>query len=354
MTRRHKPALAAALAATLALPTLSAATAQAADPVQIYAYSGVFEDNYTDTVVKPFAASSGLMPHYVAGDSSAAMLGQLRTQKTSPQLDVVIMDTTTAAIACAEGLVEPLTPAMVPVLADIDPQARAAGGTCGPGVTFDHLVIVYDTKAVAPAPTSVHVLWDPKWHGRIGIDAPPNIIGLALTAVLAHETGGDWKNADGAFAELKKLAPSVQTFAPQPDPYSLILNDTLTFATGWNARGQLYHDRSQGRLGVMLPKEGTVFQINTINLVKGGPNRAGGLAFINHALSAPAQKAFTERMFYAPTNMKAEIAPAAAERTAAAADNKARVIPIDWTEMLKLRESWNQRWRRDVISASSR
>jgi putative spermidine/putrescine transport system substrate-binding protein len=335
--------------------SLLASLAAHADPVRIYSYSGVFEDNYTATVVQPFAAANpGTTPQYVSGDTSAAMLGALRTQKTAPQTDVVIMDTTTAAIACAEGLVEPLTPAMLPVLDEIDKQARDAGGACGPGVTFDHLVVVYDTKAVQPAPTSLHVLWDPKWKGRIGIDAPPNIIGLGLTAVLAHEATGDWKNADSAFALLKQLAPSVQTFAPQPDPYSLILNDTLTLATGWNARGQLYHDRSQGRLGVMLPKEGTVFQINTINLVKGGPNRAGGLAFIAYALSAPAQKAFTERMFYAPTNTKAVIAPAAAERTAAAPDNKARVIPLDWTDMLKLREGWNQRWRRDVISASGR
>jgi putative spermidine/putrescine transport system substrate-binding protein len=282
------------------------------------------------------------------------MLGQLRTQKTDPQLDVVIMDTTTAAIACAEGLVEPLTPAMLPVLDQIDAQARGAGGKCGPGVTFDHLVVVYDSKAVSPAPTSVKAMWDPRWKGRVGMDAPPNILGLGLTAILAHAATGDWTKADPAFEELRALAPSVQTFQPQPDPYALILNGTLTFAIGWNARGQLYHDRSQGRLGVMLPSEGTIFQINTINLVRGAPHRDEALKVIAYALSAPAQKAFTERMFYAPTNTTAQIDPAAAERTAAAPDNKARVIPIDWTEMLKLRDSWNQRWRREVISASSR
>ena len=329
------------------------AAVQAADPARLLAYSGVFEDNYTDTVLKPFAASGGNV-QFVSGDTSAAMLGQLRTQKTDPQLDVVIMDTTTAAIACAEGLVEPLTPAMLPVLDQIDAQARGAGGKCGPGVTFDHLVVVYDSKAVSPAPTSVKAMWDPRWKGRVGMDAPPNILGLGLTAILAHAATGDWTKADPAFEELRALAPSVQTFQPQPDPYALTLNGTLTFAIGWNARGQLYHDRSQGRLGVMLPSEGTIFQINTINLVKGAPHRDEALKVIAYALSAPAQKAFTERMFYAPTNTTAQIDPAAAERTAAAPDNKARVIPIDWTEMLKLRDSWNQRWRREVISASSR
>jgi putative spermidine/putrescine transport system substrate-binding protein len=339
-----------AAAALLLLPRL----ADAADPARLLAYSGVFEDNYTDTVLKPFAATTGGAVSFVSGDTSAAMLGQLRTQKTDPQLDVVIMDTTTAAIACAEGLVEKLTPAMLPVLNQIDPQARAAGGECGPGVTFDHLVVVYDTQAVSPTPTSIKAMWDPKWKGRVGIDAPPNILGLGLTAILAHADTGDWTKADGAFDELRALAPSVQTFQTQPDPYTLILNGTLAYAIGWNARGQLYHDRSQGRLGVMLPSEGTIFQINTINLVKGAPHRDAGLAFVAYALSAPAQKAFTERMFYAPTNTTAAIAPEAAARTASAAENKARVIPIDWTQMLKLRDAWNQRWKREVISAGTR
>jgi putative spermidine/putrescine transport system substrate-binding protein len=336
--------------ATLAAALLLPAAAQAADAPRLLAYSGIFQDNYTDTVIKSF----GSPVDYVSGDTSAAMLGQLRTQKTSPQLDVVIMDLTTAALACAEGLVEPLTPTMLPVLNQIEPQARAAGGACGPGVTFDHEVLVYDTQAVKPAPTSLKVMWDPQWKGRIGMDAPPNILGLGLTAILAHQATGDWTKADTAFDELRALAPSVQTFQPQPDPYTLVLNNTLSLAIGWNARAQLYHDRSNGRLGVLLPSEGTIFQINTINLVKGGPHRDEGLAFIAHALSAPAQKAFTEKMFYAPTNSTAVIDPAAAARTAAAPESMAKVIPIDWTEMLKLRDGWLQRWKREVISNGGR
>jgi len=340
---------AAFLAALLVAPV----TTQAAEPMRLLSYSGVFEDNYTDTVVKPFIAAGGNV-QFVSGDTSAAMLGQLRTQRTDPQLDVVIMDTTTAAIACAEGLVEKLTPAELPVLDQLDPQARAAGGGCSPGVTFDHLVVVYDTQAVKPAPTSLKAMWDPQWKGKIGVDAPPNIIGLGLTAILAHAATGHWQEAGSAFDDLRKLAPSVQTFQLQPDPYTLVLNGTLTMAMGWNARGQLYHDRSQGRLGVLLPQEGTIFQINTINLVKGGPHHDEGLKFVAHALSAPAQKAFTERMFYAPTNVTAQIAPEAAARTASAAENKAKVIPLDWTEMLKIRDGWNQRWKREVIAAGTR
>ena len=251
-----------------ALVAMLIASPALADPVRLMGYSdAAFQDNYVNEVIKPFNQKGAAQVEFVGGNTSASMLGQLRTQKSDPQLDLVIMDTTTAAIACQEGLVEPITEELVPALKELDPQARKAGGGCSPGVTFDHLIVAYDAKLVTPAPTSLNVMWDKSWSGKIGISAPPNILGLALTAVMAHAETGDWKNADGAFKKLRELAPAVQTFDPQPDSYTLVLNGTLAFGIGWNARAQLNHDRSDGRLGVMLPSEGTVFQINTLNLV---------------------------------------------------------------------------------------
>ncbi len=343
------------IAAALLAASQAAAPHAQADTARVMSYSdGPFQDNYTAAVLAPFNRQGGPNQAEFSGSaSSATMLGQLRTQKTDPQVDVVIMDTTTAAIACAEGLIEKITPDMLPMAGDLDPQARDANG-CGPGVTFDHLIIAYDSKAVLPAPTGLAVLQDPKWKGRVALSAPPNIQALALTAILAQADGGDWRKPDGAFRTLRAIAPNVQTFDPQPDGYTLILNDTLAFATGWNARAQLFHDRSGGRVGVMLPAEGTVLQINMINLVRGAPHREAGLAFMRHALSPEAQKAFTETMFYGPTNTKAMIRPEVAARTSAGPDNKARVIPVDWNEMVKLRDTWTQRWRREVIAAGGR
>ncbi len=342
----------AMLAVIASGPVMLASAAARAETAQVMAYSdGPFQDNYTAAVLAPYNAQKGADQAAFAGSlSSATMLGALRTQKTDPQTDVVIMDTTTAAIACAEGLVEKVTPDMLPVLKDLDPQAIDRNG-CGPGVTFDHFIVAYDTKAVVPAPTSLSVLADPRWKGRVGLGGPPNIQGLAMTAILAQANGGDWRKPDGAFRELVRIAPNVQTFDPEPDSYTLILNDTLTFGTGWNARAQLFHDRSAGRIGVMLPSEGTVRQINTINLVKGAKHRDAALAFITYALSPTAQAAFATRMYYAPTNLKAQLSPEVAARLVGPSGH---VVPVEWGEMVKLRDGWSQRWRREVIPAGGR
>lgn len=343
-----------AACATLALAVPDIAAAQDGGRITLQAYAGIFRDNYTQTVVAPFTAARGTAVQYHDGGTSAAMLGTLRAQRADPQIDVVIMDVTTAAIACAEGLVEKIDASTLPVIADVDEQGRQAGGECGPAVTYDHLVMVYDSRAVTPAPTSLAAMWAPEHRGRIALSAPPNIQGLAVTAILAHANGGNWRNLNAAMPRLRELAPAVQTFDPNPDGYTLILNDQVRFATGWNARAQLYSDQSQGRIGVTLPSEGTVFQINTINLVANSKNRAQALAFMAHALSPEAQAAFTERMFYGPTNTRAQVSAAALGRTALAPESRGRVIPLDWTEMVRLRDSWNQRWRREVIAASSR
>jgi putative spermidine/putrescine transport system substrate-binding protein len=339
--------------ATIAMPSVLRAQSLSGQ-ITLMSYSGIFQDNYTKAVVEPFlAANPGVKVNYAPGGTSAQMVGSVRAQKADPQIDVVIMDVTTSSIGNIEGLFEKLTPAEFSVLEELAPEARAAGGEFGPAVTFDHLVLVYDTQNLKPPIAKLADLWRPDLKGQLALSAPPNIQGLALTAMVEKMEGGDHrKSIDAAMKKLKELAPSVNTFEPNPDGYSLILNGVVKVATGWNARSQLYGDQSNGRIGTLLPPEGSVFQINTINLTAGSKNRAAAAAFVKHALSQSAQKAFTERMFYAPTNARAQIDPKAVARTAAAPESRANMIPVDWNDILKVRDQWNNRWRREVISAA--
>jgi putative spermidine/putrescine transport system substrate-binding protein len=253
-----------------------------------------------------------------------------------------------------EGVLAKPDPAQVPALKELFPQAADPGGY-GPAVTFDHWVLVYDTDKVKPAPTSFSSLWNPQFKRQISLPAMPNIQGIAATILTAKMLGTDYRQSiDAAVQKLRELAPAVQTFDPQPDGYTLVLGGSLTIATGWNARAQLFHDQSKGKLGVLLPAEGSVFQINTINLVAGSKNPVAAQAFINYALGTEAQKAFTETMFYAPTNAKAQIAPAAAARMAGTPEAMAKMIPVDWDWIATVRDQWNNRWRREIIPAGGR
>jgi putative spermidine/putrescine transport system substrate-binding protein len=349
MTNWMRAALGAAGMSVAALP----AVAQAPGQITVMAYGdAIFRDNYVAQVAEPFTQGGGARVQYFSSGNSAQMLGTLRAQKADPQVDIVIMDVTTAALACAEGLVEKVAPAQMPVLNEIDKLARDAGGGCGPGVTYDNLVMIYNAETVKPAPRRFADMANAPWRGRVGLGAPPNIQGLALTAILANANGGDWRAIANALPALKSIAANVQTFDPKPDSVTAVMSGQVDFTTNWNARSQLTSIQTNGRLGVVLPEEGTAFQINTINVVANGPNVAQARAFMAHALGAAAQKAFTEKVFYGPTNTTAQIAPEALNRTALAPQYRARIVPIDWAEMQKVREAWNQRWRREVITAA--
>ena len=133
----------------------------------------------------------------------------------------------------------------------------------------------------------------------------------------------------------------------------------VTFASGYNGDGSCHWDFGNGTdttacgpITVVYDVPGTYLAQFTVQTANG----CSATALVQQPVQVVhrPQAAFTERMFYGPTNARAQVAPAAMARTALAPEYRSRVIPLDWNEMLRLRETWNQRWRRDVIAAASR
>ncbi|MBZ6074689.1 ABC transporter substrate-binding protein [Microvirga sp. WGZ8] len=323
-----------------------------AETVTLAAYSGIFQDHYMKAVVEPFMkAHPDIKVEFYGMPNSAQMLGTLRAQKAAPQIDVVIMDVSVSKAGTDEGLFDKVDESVSPNVADLYPAAKAQGVN-GVAVTFDNLVLLYNKDQVKTAPTSWNALWDKQYAGKVAIPAVPDIQGTTLTIIANKMAGGDdyKKSVDAGIAKLAELAPNVQTWDPKPDVYAPIANGQAALGIGWNARAQVYADTSGGKLGVVLPQEGSGFQINTINLVKNAPNSKAAKTFIDYALKPETQAAFTEEMFYAPTNTKAKISQAALARTAAGSMDK--MIDIDWVAVAGVRDKITEQWRRRVIPLS--
>jgi putative spermidine/putrescine transport system substrate-binding protein len=327
-------------------------TAAAQQTVTLMAYSGLFQERYAKAVVEPFMkANPGIKVEYFPVRSSAEMLGNLRAQKAAPQADVVIMDVSVSKAATDEKLLTKIDEKNVPNVADLYPNARIPD-VDGVAVTFDNLVLIYNTDVVKEAPKSWMDLSDKKYTGKVAIQGMPDIQGLSLVLIIDRARGGtDYlKNVDKGIAALGEIAPNVLTWEPKPEVYVTLISGQAAIGIGWNARAQVNTDTSNGKLGATLPAEGSVFQINTINQVANGPGKDAAAKFIDYALSAEAQKAFTESMFYAPTNAKAQISEAAMARTAVKSMDK--VIPVDWIALAKVREPIMEQWRRKVLPLS--
>ncbi|MEU6719322.1 ABC transporter substrate-binding protein [Nonomuraea sp. NPDC046802] len=318
--------------------------------ITVKGYSGVFEDNFQKAVIEPFKKKyPKIQVKYVGSANSAENLASLRAARNTPDTDVSIMDISTSGTANKSQLFAALDPAKVPNMADIDPRGKVEGNF-GPALTFDSLVLIYN-DSVSPAPTKWESLWDPKYKGKVIVPAQPDIQGTALMLVENQKGGGDYtKSVDAGVARLKQLAPNVQTWDPQPDQYTLVQSNTAALAIGWNARAQYYQDQSQGKMKAAIPDEDTIFQINTINLVKDSPSPAAAQTFLNYALSPEAQASFTDTMFYAPTNTKAKPSDEALARTSLDPKKSAKILDVDWSQVAANRDAWTQLWRRQILA----
>lgn len=360
-TRRHRTRLMAAAGLAVSAGFVLAACGGGASgssssgttTISLMGYSGVVQDNYVKAVVDPFMKSHpNIKVDYVPGDSAATMLGTLRSQKGDPSTDVAIFDTSVANTGNKEGIFQPLDPKLVPNMKDVAERGQVKGNY-GPAVTFDNLVLIYNKDQIKTPPTSWTDLWNPKYANKVIIPTAPDLQGLSLMVITDKMQGADYKQTiEPAVKKLAEVAPRVLTWKPNPDTYTMIMNGDATIGIGWNARAQYYADESKGKLGVVIPKEGSVFQTNSINLVKDAPNAKAAQTFINYALSPKAQAAFTNQMFYAPTNTKAKpkVSREAESRTATTPERLSKIIDVDWNYIAAHNDAWTQVWQRKILS----
>lgn len=344
-------AVTAALAGVV-LPQVALAT-----DITVMGYRGAFQDNYVQAVIEPFQKEyPDIKVTYYGVQNAATSLGNMRAQKSSPQTDAVIYDLSVAKIASDEGLVEDLDTAVLSNYTDLTDIGRELGGKAIP-ITYDTLSLIYNHDAYAEAPTSWEALWDKKQSGKVIIPAQGggDIQAILLTIITNRLAGeNDYvKNLKPGVAKLIELAPSVQTWEPKPDAYTLVANGTANLSIGYNARSQFYFDQTDGKLRSVGPSEGTATQINVISAIANGKNLDATKTFVNYALSPEAQARFAKMMFYAPTNSKAEVDEATRARIPLLdTAQRDKLIPVDWMTIGDIRGKILDPWRRQIIPAS--
>ena len=198
-------------------------------------WRGCLRRKYMRTVIRPFeAAHPGILVRYYAVRDSRNALAVLRSQRMTPNIDVVILDPPNARLAQSEGLLEQMNPQLVPNAADLGAMGRELGFWALPAM-YDSMALVYAKSAFAQPPRSWRELWDPKHRGKIAISTNANVNGsmIALTA-LANRLAG---SPDGA-ADLDPGLEYLESSAPMSRPGRLVrINTGWWRASGAAGRG---------------------------------------------------------------------------------------------------------------------
>jgi putative spermidine/putrescine transport system substrate-binding protein len=332
----------------LATPFIRPAAA-ARRSVTFAAAGGLFQDVYEPAILEPFGqAHRDISVFYYPAQSSTQVLAVLRQQRDRPEIDVALLDLAAARIATDEGLLEPLPPGSIPVLAELAAPASIPG-IAGRAVFSEPLVIVFDAARIA-APASWKSLWSELDERSIGIPGPPDPAGIAFTMVAGRLfSGGNEKRmaADGVTA-ISELADGVASWDPRPDVYHLVADGAAKLGVGWNMPAQVLSDRMGGRLGVAFPAEGTISRVTTVNLVRRAREPDAARLLIAHLLGAEAQKTTVERMFLGPVNAKARYLESALSRTASTPERARLAMEVDWLAVNAMRDDIVRRWRETI------
>lgn len=317
--------------------------------ISFMGFNGVFQTLFTEKVIDPFEAKyPSVKVKYLPIENSGQVLAAMKTQASNPDVDVALMDKGVAITANAEGLFAKLNPKVVTNLNSIEPAGQSTDDY-GPALTFDSLALLYNPTLVKTAPTSWNDLWDSAYKGKV-VMPPADTRLLDLIVVLDHMAGVNYETSiTSALSRLKALAPSVETWDPQPDVYTPIANGQGVIGVGWNARGQIYYNQTGGKLKPILPSQGTVYQINTINLSAHSQNSLAAQTFINYALSPQAQAAFDDVAYYSPTNIHTVLTANASSRVATSTANSSHIIPLDESWMAAHEDTWESELEQQVI-----
>lgn len=306
------------------------------------AYGGEFEDKLRESFINDFEKEHNCQVLFESGVSSETT-AKLIAQKADPQMDVVILDIGDKIVAEKEGLLAKISEEDVPNMKNLYDIAKDPNGY-GPVMTFDVLILAYNTNYIKETPTSWNEMWKPEYKNKINLFSMQIVIGYDVLIMAAMLKGGGIYNLEPGWEYLEELKPNVNgivTSAAMTLP--AVATGEIWLLPFWNARTQLNIDEG-APIGAAFPKEGGFVQMNTISIVKNCKHLDLAKKFVNTALSEKAQKRFAELMYYGPTNKNVKLSTEVAERTVYGPEAVAKLLVVDIDYVNKHRAEWVERF----------
>ncbi len=320
MQRRALPLACAALWAGGARP---ARAAQAV--LRVLAWPGYAEPE----VVQAFEQRHGARVELTLIDTDEALWQKLR-QQDGADFDVLALNTVELRRAQQAGLLRALEPARIPALgrqlprfqrrSSIPGLERQQGGKTelvGVPYTYAEMGLIYDRRRLPEAPTSINVLWEPRWRGKVLVynGGSHNFTLAAQTLGLPTPfrlQAGDWPRAVERLIALRR---NVLGFYSQPEESVRLFQRhgaALMFANYGTQQLQLLR-QAGADVGYAIPREGALAWLDCWALTRQCRHAALAHAWIDHVLGDQASQLLVKRQGLANTVSESIGSPGAAK-----------------------------------------
>jgi putative spermidine/putrescine transport system substrate-binding protein len=342
-----------ALLAASALTLSSAVTLAHGQDLIVNSYGGPYEQIIQDAIIKPFEEQFGVRVVYDPVGSSQQDYAKIKATNGRPGFDVVVMSASQSLEGCREGLLEPMSAETVPNLAHLNPAIRAVAGPCGAVHELQYLSLLYRTDMLAQAPTSWKDLFDENLQDRIVLPTFANIMAAYLTQVMSSVHGGNIDDdMDPGFDAMARLAAQSIGFEQASAILESYIVDGRVWAMPfWDGRAQLLVD-SGAPVDYVLPIEGSIPLVATLNVPVGAENKELALQFVDFFLSKTSQEAWVQGYKVGSARSDIEVSDEArARKITTQADLDALLLP-DLEALAANLPEWGMRWEREVVPAA--
>jgi spermidine/putrescine transport system substrate-binding protein len=285
------------------------AGAAGADEIRVLNWQGYGTD--LDWAIAAYTEATGHTVVHEYFTSEQEMLTKLRTNPGA--YDVVMINSAYLPQAQAEGLVGPIDTAKVPNLTDLDPalvgnaDLNPAGALHGVPWTWGVTALAVNGSEVTPAPTSISVLWDPAWTGKVSI-RDDGLEAVQLGALATGQNINEITDLEAIKAKLEELLPQITTFwSSENDWNQFMASGEFSVATYWS--GSAARSIAAGLpVTFVVPDEGAIGWLDSLTVPVTSTKKDAAHAFIDWMVDPD---------FY--VKWEAEGAPATANSKAAAA-----------------------------------
>ena len=298
--------------AALAIGLVSAgslAAPAAAESLRVLAWEGYADPDW----VKEFTAETGIDVNVVFIGTDDEIWAKIKGSE-GKDFDVMAVNTAQLQRYIDAKLVTPWDLIAIPNQKEVLPRFRELdkirgetrdGKVYGIPFAFDSIGLIYNTDKVKPAPTSMSILWDPQYKGKVLAydNGEHNFSFTALTMGIAdpfHLTPEQMTAVKAKLAELKRNVLSFYTTADEAQQIYQN-NDVALIWANYGQQQLKALEKVGAKVAYINPSEGALSWLDNWAMTSGVRNKTAAEKWVNFLLQKKISGALTERTGFGNT-----------------------------------------------------
>jgi putative spermidine/putrescine transport system substrate-binding protein len=300
----RRRSLLAGTAAVLAAPLFIGRRASAEErSITVGIYTGQQGEVVRKQIIPPFEAKYGCKVYTTQG-VTLEQIALMRTSRNNPKYSVMFIDDIGVELAKREGLIEKLPREQIPSIEKVLPRFVYYDGF-GAAFAMSAAGLAYNPQTGKPL-QSYADLWDPKLKGRFLMETPKATQSIyLLIAAVSVMTGKPYAETqhmiDQCWPKMEALKPNVLSIFESQTTVMQVAQGQADIAGIFYSKSVYPYTIQGAAVDMCYPREGTFAGINTVTLVKNGPQRELAIAFIDWMLSPDMQQLLAEQTLTAPS-----------------------------------------------------